>query len=182
MGKLNGVRVAILVANGFEQSEMEKPRQALEKEGAKTILISPEKKQVDGWHHDKRGDSFPVDVSLSDARADDYEALLLPGGVFNPDQLRMIPQAINFIKTIHEQDKPIAAICHGPWLLIDSKVAEGKKITSWPSIKADLLNAGAHWLDEPVVIDEGLVTSRKPDDIPEFNKAMVELFQQTTLV
>ncbi|AHE68082.1 type 1 glutamine amidotransferase domain-containing protein [Legionella oakridgensis] len=176
MEKLKGQTIAILVANGFEQVEMEKPRQALEKEGAKTILISPEKHEVQGSHHMDKGNKFPVDVHLEDANADDYSALLLPGGVFNPDHLRLLPKAISFVKEIARQKKPIAAICHGPWLLINAEIAKGHKLTSWPSIKLDLINAGAHWVDEPVVSDKHLVTSRKPDDIPQFNEAMIKLF------
>ncbi|WP_133128447.1 type 1 glutamine amidotransferase domain-containing protein [Legionella nagasakiensis] len=176
MEKLKGQTIAILVANGFEQVEMEKPRHALEKEGAKTVLISPEKHDVQGWHHMEKGSTFTVDIHLDDANADDYSALLLPGGVFNPDHLRLLPKAVEFVKAIARQQKPIAAICHGPWLLINADLAKDHRLTSWPSIKLDLMNAGAHWVDEPAVSDKQLVTSRKPDDIPQFNEAMIKLF------
>ncbi len=171
---LLGVKVAILVANGFEQVEMEKPRKALEEEGATTFLISPEKGSVRGWNHSEKGNNFSVDVPLNEANANDYDALLLPGGVMNPDHLRLLPEAVAFVKAM--KDKPIAAICHAPWLLINAQVARGKKLTSWLSLKDDLINAGADWIDEPVVRDGHLITSRKPDDIPQFNKAMIELF------
>lgn len=145
---LQGVKVAILVADGFEQVEMEKPRKALEEQGAAVSVISPEKNTVQGWHHTEKGDSFPVDVPLNQANAEDYDALLLPGGVVNPDHLRLLPEAIDFVKAINEQKKPIAAICHGPWLLINAQVAKGRRLTSWLSIKEDLQNAGADWVDE----------------------------------
>ena len=174
--KLKGMNIAILVANGFEQVEMEKPREALEKAGAKTTIISPEK-TVQGWNHTDKGDTFQVDVPLNEAHSEDYDALLLPGGLINPDHLRTLPKAIEFAKEINLQNKPIAAICHGPWLLINAEAVKNRKVTSWASIKIDLVNAGAHWLDEPVVQDQNLVTSRKPDDIPRFNEAMIHLFQ-----
>ncbi|MGC1182662.1 type 1 glutamine amidotransferase domain-containing protein [Legionella sp.] len=175
MDHLKGVKVAILVANGFEQVEMEKPRRALENAGAKTFLISPEK-NVQGWHHMDKGDTFPIDVSLKEAREEDYDAVLLPGGVMNPDRLRTLPEAVNFVKEMNKKSKPIAAICHGPWLLINAAVVDGRKVTSWSSIRTDLINAGAHWVDQPVVLDHNLLTSRKPDDIPQFNEAMIKLF------
>jgi protease I len=177
--RLDNLKVAIIVADGFEQVEMTKPREALEKAGAKTILISP-KKTVKGCHHDKPGDEFPVDVLLDDANPQDYAALLLPGGVFNPDQLRLLPSAINFIRQIFTAGKPVAAICHGPWTLINAEVVKGKTLTSWPSIKIDLINAGANWVDKEVVRDGNLVTSRKPDDIPAFNQAIIELYGEAT--
>lgn len=178
MEKLNGLKVAVLVANGFEQSEMEKPRKALDEAGAETTLISPEKTKVKAWQHKDWGAEFDVDLNLNDADADDYQALLLPGGVINPDQLRITPGAIDFIKKMVEANKPIAAICHGPWTLIDAGAAKGKTMTSWPSLRADLTNAGATWVDKEVVSDQNIVTSRKPDDIPAFNTAMIELFAQ----
>ncbi|WP_094092225.1 type 1 glutamine amidotransferase domain-containing protein [Legionella clemsonensis] len=177
MNKLSGVRVAILAANGFEQVELEKPRKALEEEGAETVLVSPEKEQVQGWNHYEKGDVFPVDMSLDEASAHDFDALLLPGGVINPDRLRTFPKAASFVSEMEKQKKPIAAICHGPWLLINAEVVKGRKITSWPSIKVDLRNAGAEWVDQATVCDNQLLTSRKPDDIPEFNEAMIDLFQ-----
>lgn len=178
MKKLENKTIAILVANGFEQIEMEKPRHALEKAGAKTILISSEKDEVQGWHHFEKGNKFKVDLHIEEAKTADFDALLLPGGVINPDTLRIIPKAIQFIKDIHQEQKPIAAICHGPWTLIDAGVAHGHRVTSWLSIKTDLINAGALWVDEPVVRDRTLVTSRNPDDIPQFNQAMITLFSK----
>ncbi|MDI9818866.1 MULTISPECIES: type 1 glutamine amidotransferase domain-containing protein [unclassified Legionella] len=177
MDNLKGIKVAILVANGFEQVEMEKPRQALQEEGAEIFIISPEKDYVQGWHHLEKGDNFSVDIPLDSAKAQDYDALLLPGGVINPDRLRTIPKAADFVKEFKAQNKPIAAICHGPWLLINAGVVKGHKVTSWASIKIDLINAGAEWIDKPVVCDNQLLTSRKPDDIPQFNEAMIKLFQ-----
>jgi deglycase len=174
-GKLQGLKVAILVANGFEQVELTEPRKALIEAGANPEIISPEK-TVTGTHHDKPGDLFPVDVLLSKAKASDYAALLLPGGVLNPDQLRMLPEAIQFIREIFAAGKPIAAICHGPWTLINAEVVKGRTVTSWPSIKVDLINAGAKWVDKEVVRDGKLVTSRKPADIPAFNQSMIALF------
>lgn len=176
--KLSDVKVAILVTDGFEQIEMTEPKKALDQSGAKTFIISPAKGKVKGWKHTEWGDQFPIDVSLQAAKPEDYDALLLPGGVMNPDKLRMDPQAVKFIKAFVESKKPIAAICHGPWTLIEADGVEGKAMTSWPSIKTDLINAGANWQDKQVITDENLVTSRKPDDIPAFNKAMIELFAQ----
>lgn len=173
---LTGKRIAILVADGFEQIEMVEPRKALENAGAKVQLISPAKQKVQGWHHDNKADFFSIDVSLDQANANDYDALMLPGGVMNPDQLRLLPKAIAFIKQIVNANKPVAAICHGSWTLIDADAVKGRTMTSWPSIKIDLINAGAKWIDEPVVIDGKLVTSRKPADLPVFNQAMIELF------
>ncbi len=173
--KLKGLNVAILVANGFEQVEMTKPRQALIEAGATTRLISPEK-EVKGNQHDQAGDIFSVDVLLDKAKAGDYDALLLPGGVLNPDYLRLLPKAIQFIRQIFVANKPIAAICHGPWTLINAEAVRGRTMTSWPSLQVDLINAGANWVDKEVVRDGNLVTSRKPDDIPAFNKEMIELF------
>lgn len=175
---LKGKKVAILVANGFEQSELAEPKKALEQAGAITEIVSPEIEKVKGWKHDEWGDEFLVDVTLEEAIADDYDALLLPGGVMNPDTLRMDTLAIDFIKHFAKNNKPIAAICHGPWTLINANFVKGRKLTSWPSIKIDLTNAGAKWVDEKAVTDKNLVTSRKPDDIPDFNKAMIALFSK----
>lgn len=177
--KLNGLKIAILVADGFEQVEMTEPKKALDQAGAQTILISPSKGKVKAWKSKEWGDEFPVNRELNQANPDEYDALLLPGGVINPDTLRMNPTAVNFVKHFIQADKPIAAICHGPWTLINAEGVEGKKITSWPSLKTDLINAGANWVDQQVVKDGHLVTSRKPDDIPAFNQAMIELFAQT---
>jgi protease I len=174
--QLNGKRIAILVDNGFEQIEMTGPRQALKVAGARTDLISPQDKTVRGMQHDERGDSFMVDVPLKKATANEYDALVLPGGVANPDRLRMNADAVKFVQAFVDAKKPIAAICHGPWTLIETGIAKGRTMTSWPSLKTDLRNAGANWVDEEVVVDRGLVTSRKPDDIPAFNKKMIKEF------
>lgn len=174
--ELQGARIAILTANGFEQVELTEPKKALEASGAKVDIISAEKGKVKGWKHTEWGDEFTIDVALSQARADDYLGLLLPGGVMNPDKLRLDEKAIEFIKQFGNAGKPIAAICHGPWTLIDAGLVKNKTLTSWPSIKIDLINAGATWVDKEVVKDDKLVTSRKPQDIPAFNKAMIEVF------
>lgn len=176
--KLKGLKVAILVADGFEQVELTDPKKALEEAGARTEIVSPVKGEVEGWKHFDKGDKFPVEVALDDARAADYDALLLPGGVANPDQLRINARAVEFIKEFFDAGKPVAAICHGPWTLIEADVVRGRTITSWPSLKTDLKNAGAKWVDEEVVTDKGLVTSRKPDDLPAFNKKMIEEFAE----
>ncbi len=175
---LNGKKVAILVAEGFEQQELVKPRQALDEAGAETKIVSPAKERVQGWNHFDKGDLFPVDVPLEQADASEFDALLLPGGVANPDQLRTNPRAIEFIRAFFEDSKPVAVICHGPWTLIEADVVRGREITSWPSLKKDLINAGAKWVDREVVVDNGLVSSRKPDDIPAFNAKMIEEFEE----
>jgi protease I len=175
-GNLSGKRVAILVADGFEQVEMTEPRKALDQSGAKTSIVSPAGSKVKGWQHTEWGDSFPVDVSLSSADPTDFDALLLPGGVMNPDRLRMMPEAVRFAKSFFDAGKPVAAICHGPWMLVETGAARGRTLTSYPSIKTDLKNAGANWVDREVVEDNGIVTSRKPDDIPAFNQKMIEVF------
>jgi deglycase len=172
---LKGLKIAILVADGFEQVEMTKPRKALEEAGAETKIISPANKKVQGWKHLEPADEFSVDVPLEQANPDEFDALLLPGGVVNPDQLRLFPKAIEFIKKIADGNKLIAAICHGPWTLINAHVVKGRTITSWPSLQVDLINAGANWVDKEVVRDGKLITSRKPDDIPAFNAAFIEL-------
>jgi protease I len=173
---LQGLRVAILVDNGFEQVEMTEPRKALDEAGAKTFIVSPQKSEVQGWTHDEKADVFPVDITLSDAKPVEFDALLLPGGVRNPDALRMDNKAVLFAHAFDIAKKPIAAICHGPWMLIEIGAVRGRKLTSWPSLRTDVINAGGDWLDQAVVADGPLVTSRKPDDIPQFNKAMLELF------
>jgi protease I len=182
---LRGKKVAILVADGFEQVELEKPRQALDDAGAETSIVSPKEgrtkdDRVKGWNFTEWGDELPVDIALDRARPDDFDALLLPGGVINPDKLRMIPSAVEFVKSFFDQGKPVAAICHGPWSIIEAGAADGRRIASWPSLKTDLRNAGAEWVDEPVVLDSNLVSSRKPDDIPQFNRAMIDLFAQSS--
>jgi protease I len=176
--ELNGKKVAILVADGFEQVELTEPKRALEQAGAQTQIVSPAQDQVKGWQHTDWGDQFPVDVPLKRANPDDYAALLLPGGVMNPDKLRRDPQALQFVKAFFDAGKPIAAICHGPWTLIDAGVVQGRTMTSYESIQTDLKNAGVNWVDQEVVVDNGLVTSRKPDDIPAFNRKMIEEFAE----
>lgn len=176
--KLNGKRIAILATDGVEQVELTEPRRALDAEGAKTQLVSPAKGQLQAWKHHDKGDKIPVDVALEAANPKDYDALLLPGGVANPDQLRTMPKAVDFVRSFFDQDKPVAAICHAPWMLVEADVVRGKTVTSWPSVRTDLKNAGAKWVDREVVEDGALVTSRKPDDIPAFNKKMIELFSE----
>ena len=171
---LTGKKVAILVADGFEQVELTEPKKALEAAGAQTEIVSPAEGKVKGWQHTEWGDELAVDVPLSSADSSSYDALLLPGGVMNPDKLRADQQAVAFVRSFVEAGKPIAAICHGPWTLIEAGAVKGRTMTSWPSLQTDLSNAGATWVDEEVVTDNGLVTSRKPDDIPAFNRKMIE--------
>ena len=171
---LRNKRVAVLVEHGFEQSELSEPRQALEEAGAKVDIVSPQKGKVKGWKRTNWGDEVTVDRQLDTADAAEYDALLLPGGVMNPDKLRINPRAVQFVKAFVDSGKPIAAICHGPWTLIEAGGVRGRTVTSWPSLVTDLVNAGASWVDREVVVDNGLVTSRKPDDIPAFNKKMIE--------
>lgn len=173
---LSGKKVAILVTDGFEQVELTEPKKALEQAGAVAHIVSPNKDRVKGWNHTEWGDVFPVDVVLDRADPEDYDALLMPGGVMNPDKLRRNERALQFVRAFFDSDKPVAAICHGPWTLIDSDVVEGRRLTSYESIQTDLKNAGADWVDEEVVVDQGLVSSRKPDDIPAFNRKMIEVF------
>lgn len=175
-GPLSGKRVAILTEDGFEQSELLEPRRALEEAGAFTLVVSPRSGHVRGWSHDEWGERVVVDVTLADAKPQDYDALLLPGGVMNPDRLRLDPHAIAFVRSFVQERKPIAAICHGPWTLIDADGVKGRTLTSWPSIRADLVNAGAVWIDAEVFRDGNLVTSRKPSDIPAFNATMIQAF------
>lgn len=171
---LKGKKVAILVMDGFEQIELTSPKEALEKAGAVTEIVSPKSGEVEGWHHFDKGDKFKVDVPLSEAKASDYDALLLPGGVANPDQLRVEAGALVFVRQFFSEHKPVAAICHGPWTLIDAGVVDGRRMTSYKSIRTDLMNAGAVWENSDVVVDNGLVTSRDPDDLPAFNAKLVE--------
>jgi protease I len=175
---LKGKRVAILATDGFEQVELTEPKKALENAGANTQIVSPKDGQIKGWNHTDWGDSVKVDVNLKSAKPENYDALLLPGGVMNPDRLRMEPAAIQFAKAFFEAHKPVAAICHGPWLLVEAGVLKGRKLTSWPSLKTDITNAGGQWTDQEVVTDHGLVTSRKPDDIPAFNEKIIEEFAE----
>ena len=174
--RLKGKKVAILVADGFEQVELTEPKMALEAAGAEIEIVSPADNKVQGWNHDEKADLFSVDMPLKLARSDDYDALLLPGGVRNPDRLRTLTRAVEFIDGFFATGKPVAAICHAPWTLIEADVVKGRRITSWPSLKTDLMNAGAEWVDREVVVDRGLVTSRKPADIPAFNQKMIEEF------
>jgi protease I len=176
MDNLSGKKIAILSTDGFEQVELTEPKKALEEAGAKTEVISPHGGEIKGWKSTDWGDKVKVDRELKTVNADDYDALLLPGGVMNPDKLRMDPAAVSFVKKFFDAGKPVAAICHGPQLLIEAGVVKGRKLTSWPSLKTDLKNAGAEWTDQPVIVDRNLTTSRKPDDIPEFNRAMIEQF------
>jgi protease I len=173
---LNGKNIAILVADGFEQSELEETRAALKEANAATYVISSHKEGVKAWDKAHAGDTISVDILLRDADTDDYDALLLPGGLMNSDRLRQLPEAVEFVRAFFEEGKPVAAICHGPQILIDANVVRGRKLTSHPSIKIDLINAGATWVDEKVVVNEGLITSRTPDDISDFNQKMIEEF------
>lgn len=175
---LNGKRIAIVVTRGFEEIELTDPREALDAAGAETVLISPEEGSVKSWTDKNWGNDFPVDLPLSEARASDFDALLLPGGVMNPDKLRMEQDAVQLVKDFAAARKPIASICHGPWLLAEADVVRGRKVTSYPSLQTDLKNAGANWVDEEVVVDAGMVTSRNPDDLPAFNRKMLEEFAE----
>jgi deglycase len=175
---LSGLRVAILVTDGFEQVELLEPRKALDDAGAETRVVSPKRDRVRGWNFTDWGDDVPVDVEFDRAQPADFDALLLPGGVMNPDTLRMQPAAVEFVRSFFDAGKPVAVICHGPWTVIEAGAARGRRIASWPSLKTDLRNAGAEWVDEQVVLDRNLVSSRKPDDIPAFNQGMIELFSQ----
>lgn len=176
--KIDGLKVAILATDGFEQSELFEPKEALEKAGAEVSIVSVKAGEIKGWKHTDWGKSIAVDELVSEANPADFDALMLPGGVINPDKLRIEPEAVKFAKAFVESGKPIAAICHGPQLLIETGVVRGRKMTSWPSLKTDLTNAGAQWVDEEVITDNGLVTSRKPDDIPAFNRKMIEEFAE----
>ena len=174
--QLDGKKVAILVTDGFEQVEMTKPREALDEAGAETKIVSLKPGKIQGMHHADKGDKFDVDLTLDVARPEEFDALLIPGGLINPDALRSNDDALEFARHFFREGKPVAAICHGPWVLIDAGVVRGRTLTSWPAIKTDVKNAGGKWINEEVVVDNGLVTSRKPDDIPAFNKKMIEEF------
>ena len=178
MADLKECKVAIVVENGFEEVELVKPRQALDEAGAETAIVSPKNERVRAWSFTHWSDYFRVDVPLDRARPDDFDALLLPGGVINPDKLRTQPQAVAFVQAFFDAGKPVASLCHGPWTVIEAGAARGRHVTSWPSLRTDLMNAGAIWVDEEVVVDQGLVTSRRPDHIPAFNRAMIDLFSQ----
>ena len=171
---LNGKKVAIIATNGFEEVELTNPREALHEAGAETHLISPESGSIKSWATDNWGEDFEVDLTLDKAQVDNYDSLLIPGGVLNPDQLRMNNDALEFVREFFKEGKPVAAICHGPQILIDADVLQGRELTSYPSIKNDIKNAGARWVDNEVVVDQGLTTSRSPEDLPAFNKKMIE--------
>ena len=173
---LNGKRIAILATDGVEQVELTEPRKALDDAGATTVVVSPKEGKIKAWHHGQWGDEISVDRALNEASADDFDALLLPGGVMNPDRLRTDKQAVQFVKAFFQVGKPVAAICHGPWLLVEADVVRNRALTSWPSLQTDIRNAGGDWVDREVVTDMGLVTSRKPDDMPAFNRKMIEEF------
>jgi protease I len=176
---LKGIKVAILVDDGFEQVELTGPRKALDATMAESRVVSPKPEEVRAWNVSSWGEKFPVDVPLARANADDFDALLLPGGVMNPDSLRMQPPAVQFVKAFFTAGKPVAVICHGPWMVIEAGAARGRRIAAWPSLRTDLKNAGAQWIDAEAVVDGHLVSSRKPDDLPAFCREMVVLFDRT---
>jgi protease I len=179
MADLNGKRIAILATDMFEQVELVQPRKALEDAGAETELVSLEEGEIQGFNHYDEADTFPVDKVVADVSTADYDALLLPGGVGNPDTLRTDEDAVGFVRSFVDAGKPVAAICHAPWMLVEADVVRGRKLTSFHSIKTDVKNAGGNWVDEEVVLDGGVVTSRSPDDIPAFNKQVIEEFART---
>ncbi len=179
-GSLAGKTIAILATSAFEQAELIEPRKALDKAGAKTVVIAPDEGSIRGWKMKNWGDEVKVDVTLDRANPDDYAALMLPGGVLNPDRLRLDQRAVDFVRSFFEHSKPVAAICHAPIMLIEAGVLKGRHLTSWPSLQTDVVNAGGRWTDEKVVVDRSLVTSRKPDDIPAFNEKMIEEFAQAS--
>jgi protease I len=176
--ELSRKKVAILAADGFEQVELTKPKKALDDAGAKTTVVSIKSGKIQGMNHADKGDSVAVDETLANAKPQDFDALMIPGGLMNPDSLRSTEEALEFVRHFFKEGKPVAAICHAPWVLIDAGVVRGRTLTSWPAIKTDVRNAGGNWVDEEVVVDNGLVTSRKPDDIPAFNEKMIEEFAE----
>ena len=178
MGKLDGKRIAFLATDGVEQVELTEPIKAVRDAGAQVEVISLEKGEFQGFNHLDKGDTFTADKAVAGASADDYDAIVQPGGVANPDFLRVDPDAVAFFRAFFEAKKPAGVICHGPWMLVEADVVKGRKVTSWPSVKTDLINAGAEWVDQEVVVDEGLVTSRKPDDLPAFCAKIVEEFAE----
>lgn len=175
---LKGLRVAILATDGFEQSELLEPKKALDAAGAATEVIAPMNGEIRGWNHKEWGDTVHVSQAVRNANPAAYDALVLPGGVMNPDSLRMQPEAVSFVKSFFAAGKPVAAICHGPWTIVECGAARGHRMTSWPSLKTDITNAGGEWVDEEVVVDANLLTSRKPDDLPAFNREMLALFSR----
>lgn len=178
MPNIDAARIAILATDGYERSELREPLDELRRAGAKVEVVSPKDGEIRSWNKDDWGDSVPVDRPLAEARPEDYDALVLPGGQINPDKLRAEPQAVTFVRSFAESGKPIGAICHGPWLLAEADVIRGRDVTSFGSIKTDLKNAGANWQDAQVVTDEGIVTSRKPDDLPAFIAKLIEEIQE----
>jgi protease I len=180
--KLANKKVAILVTDGFEQSELQGPMEALVQAGAEAKIVSPKAGLIQGMRHADKGDRFAVDIELDDARPEDFDALLIPGGLLNPDSLRANPLAVDFVRAFAEDGKVVGAICHGPWLLVEAGLVRGRTLTSWPAIQTDIRNAGGRWVDREVVVDHGIVTSRKPDDIPAFSKALIEQISQPILV
>jgi protease I len=174
--ELSGKKVAILAADGFEQVELTKPRAALDEAGARTTVVSLKLGDIQGMNHADKGETVAVDQTIDDAKPEDFDALMIPGGLMNPDALRSSEKALEFVRHFFRDGKPVAAICHAPWVLIDANVIRGRTLTSWPAIKTDVRNAGGHWVDQEVVVDNGLVTSRKPDDIPAFSRKMIEEF------
>ena len=176
MATLNGKRIAILATDMFEQVELVKPREALQQAGAETEIVSLEEGEIQGFNHYDKADKFSVDRAVADVSVDDYDALMLPGGVGNPDTLRMDEDAVEFVRSFVASGKPVAAICHAPWMLVEADVVRDHRLTSFPSIRTDVRNAGGNWVDEEVVLDGGIVTSRRPDDIPAFSEKMIEEF------
>lgn len=178
MSQLNGKNIAILATNGFEQSELVEPKKALEEAGATTQVISLESGEIKGWKDKNWGDSVQVDAVVGDVSASDFDGLVLPGGQMNPDILRADEKAVSFVRDFFDQHKPVGAICHGPWLLVEAGVIDGRNVTSYHSIKTDVINAGGNWVDQEVVVDQGLVTSRSPKDLPAFNAKLIEEFAE----
>jgi len=176
--KLQGKRVAFLATDMVEQVELTEPWQAVKDEGATVELVSLEEGEIQGFNHYDKADTFKVDRTVEEARADDYDALVIPGGVGNPDTMRMDENAVQFVRDFFEQGKPVGVICHGPWMLVEAGVVRDRKVTSWPSLRTDIRNAGGNWVDQEVVVEDGLVTSRKPDDLPAFNAKIVEEFAE----
>lgn len=175
-GELSGKKIAFLAADGVEQVELVEPRKAVEEAGAETALVSIDSGEIQAFNHLDHGDKIKVDVTADDADPSQFDALVLPGGVANPDFLRQDPDAVRFVKSFFEEDKPVGVICHGPWTLVEADVVRGRTLTSWPSLRTDLRNAGAEWVDEEVHVDGRVVSSRKPDDLPAFNRKIVEVF------
>ena len=177
--QLQGKKIAILATDGFEQVELTEPRKALDQAGAETVVVSLKEGEIKGWNHQEWGQLVKVDRTLDQANPSDFDALMLPGGVINPDHLRMEPKAVNFVREFVATGKPVAAICHGPWMLVESGAVKGKTVTSWPSLKTDIRNAGGNWVDQEVARDGQFITSRNPNDIPAFSRALIEVASQT---